>query len=266
MNQTELLKIINISKSFGGLQALSGLDLSVKEGEIVSLIGPNGSGKTTLFNIITGVYHPTGGEVIYNGENITYRKTHEIISRGISRVFQLTSLFSDDTVLENVMAGSFSKIKLNSFEDFLNTRSAQRKRKTREERALEILRMLNMLHLKDKVASSLPYGSQRLLELAISQSAKPKLMLLDEPLCGMNPSEKIETIKLIRQIHKQDKVTMLLVEHDMKSVMDLSDRVIVLNFGEKITEGKPDEVRANQRVIEVYLGEGFVGDGKRNAP
>jgi branched-chain amino acid transport system ATP-binding protein len=250
----ELLKLDKVTKNFGGLQALREVSMWVEEGEIVSIIGPNGSGKTTLFNIITGVYRPTKGNVIYKGEDITFFKTHKIISKGISRVFQLTSLFPNDTVLQNVIAGSYSCSRMKSLDDFLNTKSAGEKRQERKRNALEILRLLNMITLEDKIATSLPYGSQRLLSLAIARSNKPKLILLDEPLCGMNPNEKAETMRLIKQIHDQDGVTVLLVEHDMKSVMDLSDRIVVLNFGQKIAEGKPDEIRKNPEVIRVYLG------------
>ena len=260
----ELLKVDKVTKNFGGLQALYEVSISVVEGEIVSIIGPNGSGKTTLFNVITGVYPPTKGSVIYKGEDITFSRTHKVISKGISRVFQLTSLFPNDTVLQNVIAGSYSYSKVKSFDDFLNTKSAREKRQERERNALEILRLLNMITLKDKIATSLPYGSQRLLALAIARSNKPKLILLDEPLCGMNPNEKAETIRLIKQIHDQDGATILLVEHDMKSVMDLSNRIVVLNFGQKIAEGKPEEIRKNPEVIRVYLGVWFDEKGNED--
>jgi len=261
----ELLKLDKVTKNFGGLQALREVSMWVEEGEVVSIIGPNGSGKTTLFNIITGVYRPTKGNVIYKGENITFFKTHKIVSKGISRVFQLTSLFPNDTVLQNVIAGSYSCSRIKSFDDFLNTKSAREKRQERKRNALEILRLLNMITLQDRIATSLPYGSQRLLALAIARSNKPKLILLDEPLCGMNPNEKAETIRLIKQIHDQDGVTILLVEHDMKSVMDLSDRIVVLNFGQKIAEGKAEEIRKNPEVIRVYLGDWIDGKGDGDA-
>jgi branched-chain amino acid transport system ATP-binding protein len=261
----ELLKVEKVSKHFGGLQALHEVSMSVEEGEIVSIIGPNGSGKTTLFNIITGVHRPTKGNVIYKGENITFTKTYKVISKGISRVFQLTSLFPNDTVLQNVIAGSYSCSKIKSLDDFLNTKSAKQKRQERKKDALQILCSLNMIPLKDKIATSLPYGSQRLLALAIARSNKPKLMLLDEPLCGMNPNEKTETIRLIKQIHNQDGVSILLVEHDMKSVMGLSDKIVVLNFGQKIAEGKPEEIRKNLEVLRVYLGVWFDEKGNEDA-
>jgi len=255
--------VSDMTKTFGGLQALTNLNISVEEGEIVSLIGPNGSGKTTLFNVITGVYRPTSGRVIFNGDDITYLKTYEIIRKGISRVFQTTSLFLNGTVLQNVIAGSYIFSGIRSFEDFLNTPSTQHKRQAREERALEILRSLHMVPLKDVAATNLPYGSQRLLSLAIARSIQPKLMLLDEPLTGMNPSEKAETIDLIRQMYEKDKITILLVEHDMRSVMDLSDRIVVLNFGEKIAEGPPEVIRDNPKVVECYLGGRWVSDKGR---
>lgn len=256
--EMELLKLNKIRKTFGGLQALGNVSLSVQKGSIVSLIGPNGSGKTTLFNIITGVYRPTAGEVIFEGEDITNIKTYQIIRRGISRVFQDTSLFSRDTVLQNVIAASYAFAGIKSLEDFFNTPAVQRKRQAREERALEILRSLNMISLKDSLARELSYGSQRLLSIAIAKSVRPKFMLLDEPLTGMNPSEKAETIALIKEIREKDKITILLVEHDMRSVMNLSDKIVVFNFGEKIAEGTPEEVKNDNKVIDCYLGEDWL--------
>lgn len=247
------LSIDNISKSFGGLSANREITLSIKEHEIVSIIGPNGAGKTTLFNIITGVAPSDSGSVRFAGSDITTMATPEIARLGLVRTFQQTKIFRDLTVVEAVMIGHHLHDRTGLFGALLSSRFAREERKKKFEIALEILEFIGMADRKDSITQNLPYGEQKLLNIAIALAARPKLLLMDEPAAGMNPTESVRMMETIRRI-KETGITVGLVEHNMRLVMNISERVFVLNYGELIAEGRPEEIRNNQKVVEVYLG------------
>jgi len=249
-----LLELNKISKYFGGLAAVSKLDMTVWPGEIVGLIGPNGAGKTTTFNVITGDYPPTEGRVVFEERDITGLKPHQVARLGIVRTFQLTALFPQMSVLENVLIGLQIHSTIGFIEAMLNSRSNQRKELALADGALEILEFMGLLEGRDEPAGTLPHGLQRALGIAIGLAARPKLLLLDEPLTGMNPQEATTMIETIRQIRDQEKTTVVVVEHNMRAVMALCERIVVINFGTKIAEGAPGEIQENQEVIEAYLG------------
>jgi branched-chain amino acid transport system ATP-binding protein len=246
-----ILAIQDLSKHFGGLTAVNGLNLTVDEGEIRGLIGPNGAGKTTIFNLISGFYRPSGGTILYRGENIGGMKTSRIAERGVIRTFQHTTLFQELTVLENVLVGRHLQAESGFFGSLLG--SDRPNAEAAEERGLEILAFMGLADRSDETASNLPHGLQKALGLAIALAADPKLLLLDEPFAGMNSEETRHMMTLIRRV-RDEGITMLLVEHDMQAVMGLCDRITVVNFGEMLAEGTPAEIRADARVIEAYLG------------
>ena len=246
-----LLEVRGLSKYFGGLAAVSDLDLAIDEGEIRGLIGPNGAGKTTLFNVISGVYRPTKGSVIYQGEDISRFSPSRIAERGLVRTFQRTALFHDFTVLKNVVIARHLRAKETIFGAIAGT--ARQMEKENEKKALEIVEFLELGPFKDELALNLPHGHQRALGVAIALATEPKLLMLDEPLTGMNPVEKEHMIALIRKLHDSG-ITILMVEHDMKSVMGLCIHISVLDFGKLLAEGPPEEILANPDVIEAYLG------------
>jgi branched-chain amino acid transport system ATP-binding protein len=247
-----LLEIKGLSKHFGGLTAVERFDMYVKEGEIIGLIGPNGAGKTTFFNLVTGFMSPTTGEVIFEKKDITGQKPHVIAKLGIARTFQLNPLFPNFTVLQNVVASFHLHPQSSLFDAFFNTATYRRNEAYIEERSEEILQLVGLLSVKGELAKNLPHGYQKMLGIARALAVKPKILLLDEPLGGMNPDEIDFTMKAIRNTHEHG-VTIVLVEHNMK-IMDLCTRVVVINFGQKIAEGSPDEVRANKEVIRAYFG------------
>jgi branched-chain amino acid transport system ATP-binding protein len=251
----KILKIIDLSKFFGGLAAVYHLSFQIHQGEIVGLIGPNGSGKTTLFNLINGIYTPSGGEIWFQGDKISGFKPHLVAAKGISRTFQLTTLFSNFTVLENAIIGCYGKTKIELGKVILNTRGVQQEAKEHLEKTEHLLNFWGLTTYRETLAKNLPYGHQRRLSIAIAMAGDPDLILLDEPLCGMNPEESLEMVGLIRKIREQG-ITVLLVEHDMKAVMSICDRIVVINHGVKIAEGTGEEIRHNQDVIEAYLGKG----------
>lgn len=248
-----LLEVKRLHKNFRGLRALLDVDLSVEEGEIVGLIGPNGAGKTTLFNVITGYLRPTAGQVRFRGEEITRLKPHSIARRGIARIFQTTSLFEEATVLDNVVLGHYIQSKVGFWRAFANTHLARRKEQETREKATQILEFIGISDVKDWVAKNLPYGYQRELAVAIALAVKPKLLLLDEPVSGMSTEENLAMMRSIKEI-RDTGVTIIVVEHNMRAVMGLSDRIVVLNEGVKIAEGSPKEITENENVIEAYLG------------
>jgi branched-chain amino acid transport system ATP-binding protein len=248
-----LLEIRNLSKYFGGLVAIDQLDLDVFDSEILGLIGPNGAGKTTLFNVISGFFSPTSGKVIFKGKEITRLKPREIAGMGIGRTFQSTTLFMEATVFDNVFTGFHRHYKAAGWETFLHTASVRKEEEAIKRKAVEILEFMGLASLEGELAQNLPHGHQRILGVCIALATNPSLLLLDEPVTGMNPGETLIMIGLIRQLRSRG-ITIVLVEHDMKTVMSLCDRIAVLDYGNKIAEGTPREISENQEVIQAYLG------------
>jgi branched-chain amino acid transport system ATP-binding protein len=250
----ELLKVNHLTVKFGGLTAVNDLDFSIYPKEIVSLIGPNGAGKTTTFNAVTGFLRTSAGSITLEGRELAHLKPHEIAEKGITRTFQITSLFPHLSVLENVRTGHHLQERETLWDVVFTTRRKRRLEEESRVRTLEILNFIGLDGKKETTAGSLPYGEQRLLEIGIALAANPKLLLLDEPSAGLNDTETRSMKELIQRIRAKS-ITILLVEHDMKLVMGISDRIIVLNFGKKIATGTPDEIKANPEVIRAYLGE-----------
>lgn len=247
-----LLELRSITKKFGGLTAVASFDMHVNEGEIVGLIGPNGAGKSTLFNLVTGVFPLSSGRVIYYGSDIAGLKPHRVAALGIGRTFQLNPLFPDFSVLENVSASFHLHPKSSLFDIYFNTKSYRKNEAYIAEQSLNILKLVGLDHVKDELARNLPHGYQKMLGVARALATRPKLLLLDEPLGGMNPSEIDFTLNSVRKTRDQG-VTVLLVEHNMQ-ILELCDRVVVISFGNKICEGTPREVREDRAVIEAYFG------------
>ncbi|MCR8678001.1 ABC transporter ATP-binding protein [Campylobacter sp. S4:11] len=250
-----ILELKEIHKNFGGVNAITNTSFAIRESEIFGLIGPNGAGKTTLFNIITGNYKPSSGEVFFLGKKIDHLKPHKIVHLGIARTFQNIRLFSSMSVLENVLIGFDKSIKYNIFEAFLHLGRFSKAEKNAKKAAYEILEQLNIAHLADEKATSLSYGQQRKVEIARALATNPKLLLLDEPVAGMNSTESDDLAELIFNIRDNKKISVLLIEHDMKFVNKLCDRVMVLDYGRTIFEGKPNDAVQNPEVISAYLGD-----------
>ncbi len=248
-----------LTKSFGGVSAVNSLDLSIREGEIAGLIGPNGAGKTTVFNLITGYIRPSGGQVIFRGENLVGQKPHQIAARGIVRTFQIATLFRDFTVLQNMMAASHLYARIRFWEGVFRTAHHRRKEKKALDQAIETLGLVGLESWQDVMAGTLPHAHQKLLATAMALAASPKLLLLDEPLEGMSAEEVDKALRIIRAIRDRG-ITVLLIEHNMRAVMKLCDRIVVLNFGQKLAEGTPGEVKRNQDVIRAYLGDSGYGE------
>jgi len=250
-----LLAITNLSKTFGGLSAVSNFNLELQQGELVGLIGPNGAGKTTVFNLLTGMYEPTEGRIEFNNENIVGLKPYEITRRGIARTFQNIRLFGNLSVLDNVRIAYHSHIKYALPTAVLRLPSYHREEESLTRKAVDFLKIFNLEDKKDEIAKNLPYGQQRRLEIARALATQPKLLLLDEPAAGMNPHETLELMSLIKWIHREFGLTILLIEHDMSLVMGACERIYVLDYGMIIAHGSPQEIKTNPRVIEAYLGE-----------
>jgi branched-chain amino acid transport system ATP-binding protein len=248
----EFLETSGLTKFFGGLAAVQRFDLQIREGEIIGLIGPNGAGKTTLFNLITGVFPPTSGRVIFSGIDITGKGPHEVAKLGIGRTFQLNPLFTDFTVLQNVSASFYLHPKSSLFDMYFNTRKYRHNEARITEESLQILRLVGLEKVKDLPAKTLPHGYQKMLGVARALAIQPRLLLLDEPLSGMNPAEIDFSLDAIRKTQEKG-MTILIVEHNMR-ILDLCDRVVVISFGQKICEGLPEEVSTNKEVISAYFG------------
>lgn len=250
-----LLELKNVSMRFGGVVAVDNLSMEVKKGELVSLIGPNGAGKTTVFNVLTGVYPKAKGEIKFDGEQILGKDIQSIVKLGISRTFQNLRVFGRQRVIENVMMGNTRNVSYGLFDIFFRTKKFREEERKSAQHALDVLSMLGIENLKDAYAASLPYGSQRKLEIARAIAADAKLILLDEPAAGMNASETAELMEFVRSLVDKG-YTILMIEHDMNMVMNISDRIYVLNFGKLIATGTPREISSDQNVIDAYLGGG----------
>jgi branched-chain amino acid transport system ATP-binding protein len=250
-----LLKATKLSKEFGGLKAVSNFDVTIEKGELIGLIGPNGAGKTTAFNLLTGVYEPTTGEIEFDGRSIVGLKPYQITQRGLARTFQNIRLFSELSVLDNVKIAYHFHVKYGILESVLHMGRYHKEEAEIEEKAIAILKIFNLADKKDEISKNLPYGEQRRLEIARALAAQPKLLLLDEPAAGMNPQETQQLMKMIQWIKQEFDLTILLIEHDMSLVMNVCERIYVLEYGSIIAQGVPEEIKNNPRVIEAYLGE-----------
>jgi branched-chain amino acid transport system ATP-binding protein len=260
-----LLEARKVYKQFGGLVAVRDLDLEVEKGTIASLIGPNGAGKTTFFNLASGFYRPTSGQLLLDGREIGGLRPNRAAALGLGRTFQNIRLFNNMTALENVLVGMNCRLKSTWYGALLRTPAVMKEEARARERARELLAYVGLNGKGETLARNLAYGLQRRLEIARALATNPKLLLLDEPTAGMNPQETVDAMALIKRVRDELDITILLIEHDMKVVMSISERITVLDYGSKIAEGTPEQVRADQKVIEAYLGKGVITKRLRRA-
>jgi len=251
-----LLQTKEVVKRFGGLVAVNKMTFSVDEGRIVSIIGPNGAGKTTFFNSLTGIYTPEEGKIEFQGKSLIGLRPDQVASVGIARTFQNIRLFGSMSVLENILVGMHVGLKQTGVDALFRTKRFKDEERDSEQRAEELMNYVGLRNVGNELAHNLPYGGQRRIEIARALAADPTLLLLDEPTAGMNPNETEEAIKLFRRIRDEKGITILMIEHDMRVVMGISEHISVMDYGEKIAEGSPQEIRSDQRVIEAYLGRG----------
>jgi len=249
----KVLEVKGLSKNFGGLTAVRGLDFEVQQGEILGLVGPNGAGKTTVFNLITGVYAPNKGKILFGDLDIAGWEPHKIVARRIARAFQLTTLYTNCSALENVIIGHHLRMKSGLWSILGRTQSFLREEENARQDSFRLLQFVGLAGQEEIRAKNLPHGHQQRLKIAIAISCDPRLLLLDEPVSGMNPEETQEMMELIGKI-RAGGITIVMIEHDMKAVMGLCDRIVVINYGEKLAEGTPEQIRENPEVIEAYLG------------
>jgi branched-chain amino acid transport system ATP-binding protein len=250
-----LIQVKNMTHFFGGLRAVHNYALEIELGQVRGLIGPNGAGKTTIFNLITGIYRPTEGEIMFNGQNLVGLQPYQIAAQGICRTFQTLRLWRHMTVLDHVKLARYSKIHYGLLGAFFGTSRRHKEETESEKIAYDLLEMLGIRHLADQVVINLPYGVQRRVEMARALASEPQLLLLDEPTAGMNPEELVEMMEVIRRVRDELGLAIFLIEHRMKVVMDLCETIQAIDFGELIAEGTPEEIRSNPRVIDAYLGK-----------